>query len=380
MQSDKLKSPTLDKLNAELKAIRAGVSIEQRGERLYLRATLPPKPGSGKTSPHQQTISLGIYANPSGFKRAKGEALRVSGLLACKDFRWEDLGYGFDPQDSIADWLQKFEADWVARRGRGPKSQTSLTPYQTAWKMAFPSKADREKPLNAETLINALLSHTDPDTFARNWLVSRLTTLARFAKIQVGLHPYKGSYTPDPVILPSDDQIEEWRSRITGDAWRWVFGIMATYGIRNHEIYYVDQDAPEFHQPPGVLVLRHGGKTGARKVWPYHPDWYSRWSLHEINMPRISGRSNSDIGSRVTQAFEYYDIPFTPYTLRHAWAVRTAVVYGLPVEIAAQMMGHSLMVHYKTYLQWIQDIHFQAAWEKSISSLSAFPGAMQPPS
>ena len=58
----------LDEVNQRLKAAKLGIHVAQRGDRLSLRATLPPRPGSGKTKPYQQYLSSGIYANPAGFK------------------------------------------------------------------------------------------------------------------------------------------------------------------------------------------------------------------------------------------------------------------------------------------------------------------------
>jgi hypothetical protein len=50
----------LQEANTYLKQGRIKVTIECRDQfgSLYLRATLPPKPGSGKSSPHQQRIAL----------------------------------------------------------------------------------------------------------------------------------------------------------------------------------------------------------------------------------------------------------------------------------------------------------------------------------
>ncbi|MEM9120340.1 MAG: hypothetical protein AAGD09_21010 [Cyanobacteria bacterium P01_F01_bin.56] len=45
-------------------------------------------------------------------------------------------------------------------------------------------------------------------------------------------------------------------------------------------------------------------------------------------------------------------LPFAPYDLRHAWAVRT-LLFGWPVELSARQMGHSVEVHTRTYQRWI---------------------------
>ncbi len=58
--------------NQKLKKSKMGVVIMKRGDKLSLRAMLPPKPGSSNLVPSQQTIALDIYANPAGIKRAEG--------------------------------------------------------------------------------------------------------------------------------------------------------------------------------------------------------------------------------------------------------------------------------------------------------------------
>ena len=44
------------------------------------------------------------------------------------------------------------------------------------------------------------------------------------------------------------------------------------------------------------------------------------------------------VGRRVSEQFRRYDLPITPYDLRHAWAVRTIHV-GLPDTVARQDDG-----------------------------------------
>ncbi|MBW4683480.1 MAG: site-specific integrase [Microcoleus vaginatus WJT46-NPBG5] len=351
----------LSEVNAELKAARIAVVVRVRGDRLSLPGTFPPKPGSQKIAPHQQDLALSIYANPAGFRRAKAEALRVGGLLACKEFRWEDLGFGFKPTDSISDWLEKFERDYFNRRARTPKTETSFEDYLDTWKLF----KDKGAPLTAETIKAALLK-SPPDSRQRSRACIALGALAKFAGIEIDLKPYRGRYSPYAAIqereLPSDELIEEWYKLIPNPAWQWAYGIMATYGIRNHELFYLD--LREFHQSPGILIIQEGGKTGQRKVWPCR-HWWEKWNLGDIRLPQCTGKDNTALGQRVTRAFIRYQVPFRPYDLRHAWAVRTAIT-GLDISIAAKMMGHSVDVHHKLYHRWIDDRHLQAAWERTI--------------
>jgi len=76
----------LKHVNLRLKAANIRPRIECKGDSLYLRATLPPKPNSDRTSPYQQHLSLKVKANPEGLKRAEAQAKKVGAALDLKDF------------------------------------------------------------------------------------------------------------------------------------------------------------------------------------------------------------------------------------------------------------------------------------------------------
>ena len=93
----------------------------------------------------------------------------------------------------------------------------------------------------------------------------------------------------------------------------------------------------------------------------FHPDWVERFGLQELAenpaaLPAIQTdlrrTTLQQVGRRVSEQFRRYDLPITPYDLRHAWAVRTIHV-GLPDTVAARMMGHSVTIHTRTYHHWI---------------------------
>ena len=97
-------------------------------------------------------------------------------------------------------------------------------------------------------------------------------------------------------------------------------------------------------------------KTGSHEVWPFYPEWIDRFNLPNLKLPNLttdlSKTTLQRIGQNVTVQFRRYGLPFSPYDLRHAWAVRTIHV-GLPDTVAARMMGHSVAVHTRTYHQWL---------------------------
>ncbi|NER33128.1 MAG: site-specific integrase [Oscillatoria sp. SIO1A7] len=356
----------MNELNRYLKDGKIGVTVRQRGDRLCLRGTFPPRPGSSKPKPYQQDIALGVYANPAGFKTAKTEALRAGTMLASGTFDWAHWGVSVKEADvdsgSIEQWLAKFEEDYFSKRAENSKTRSTFKDYEKIWK----SFEDFSLPLTKESILKAVLQ-TEPDTSKRRKATIYLAALAKFAGINVDLVDYKGSYSPrNPVKeknIPSDKLIKSVYNSIPNPNWRWAFGIQATYGIRPHELFYLNLD--NFSDYPGILVVEDGTKTGGRKVWPYQPEWWTEWNLADGIGPQCTGKNNSALSERVCKAYSRYDIPFTSMYLRHAWAIRAAL-YNLDVSLAAKMMGHSLKVHHSLYHKWLDDRHFQEAWERSV--------------
>ena len=66
--------------------------------------------------------------------------------------------------------------------------------------------------------------------------------------------------------MPSDSEIIEWVER-AGEPYRWYFGMMATYGLRPHEIERCNQIGD------GLIQVWDETKTGFRTVIPVHEDW-----------------------------------------------------------------------------------------------------------
>ena len=85
---------------------------------------------------------------------------------------------------------------------------------------------------------------------------------------------------------------------------------------------------------------------------------------------RLRRTTLQQVGRRVAEQFRRYQLPFTPYDLRHAWALRTIHV-GLPDTVAARMMGHSVAIHTRTYHHWITRRDQQMAVDAALARRSA---------
>lgn len=352
----------LAEINQRLADALMGVRIEQLGNNLYLRATLPPKPTSDKSKPYQQRIALGIKANKKGIKRAEAEAYKLAGLLACRDFKWEI--YLQDSPDSppvryVKDLIEVFETYYFETRQRSDKTETT-------WKVEYLQifkRLPQDELLTKEAILQ-VVRDTKPDTRSRKRVCMSLQALAQFAGLNnINLNPYKGKYSPKkatPRDLPDDLTIAKNFYEIKDEAWRWVYGMLATYGLRNHEVFRLDLNA--IAKGDYIVNVGENSKTGSRRVWPCYPEWFSEFNLQEVKLPRCNlDRPNADVGHVVTVWFKRH-LPFAAYNLRHCWAVRT-LEFGLDISLAAQQMGHSNQVHSELYHHWISERHHQRAFE-----------------
>ena len=90
-----------------------------------------------------------------------------------------------------------------------------------------------------------------------------------------------------------------------------------------------------------------------RRIWCLYPEWFEEWKLYEpVDLPRISGKTNGDIGHRVSTQFRRYNL-CKPGDLRHCWAIRS--MGFMPDAMAARMMAHTTQVHNQTYKRWLNE-------------------------
>ena len=342
---------TLARANGRLKAAQVGVKIEPKRNRLTLRATLPPKPDSERTEPYQQRIYPGYPLNPNGISRAEKEARKIGALLATKEFTWEDYQKPVSSKVTTA----------IASIERFREHYLSMGGSQDTWEGDYWKVLKKIPPDEAITSagLEAVIKGTKANTKTRQRCCMAVGALAKFLDIEIDVVQYRGTYTPgsiDPRSIPSDESIVRCYSQIENPAWRWVYGMMATYGLRNHEVFHTDlADLP-------IIRIAEDTKTGSREVWPCYPEWVEHFTLAMVHIPNIDlSRTNQKIGHSVTSHLSP-KLPFKPYDLRHAWAIRTSL-FGWPVELASRQMGHSVEIHTKTYHRWINREHQQKVYD-----------------
>ncbi|KGG16434.1 MULTISPECIES: site-specific integrase [unclassified Prochlorococcus] len=374
-------------LNVNQKIASKGIKlrIEQRGNRLGLRGPLPcPKDPSQKKD---QRISLGLNTSINGLEQAEKTLNFIDLQIQHNQFDWKNWAQKNSKNSStnhsleLDKAIEEFKDNFFNNQSRA-KSKSS---NKTNWEGAYLPYLRRLKlianknsfGLDKKLLIETLSSYSE-NSRSRQQCGTTLKALAKHLKIELpeewksisygyGLH--KAQFRQ----LPSDNLIEETYKLIPNPSWKIVFGLMATYGLRNHEVFFCDLSCLKDN---GDKILRvfPNTKTGEHQVWPFHPEWVERFQLNSISdtlnsLPKIQTDLNKttlqNVGRRVSEQFRRYELPITPYDLRHAWAIRTIHI-GLPDSVSARMMGHSVSIHTRTYHHWITRRDQQQAVDKAL--------------
>jgi integrase len=316
---------------------------------------LPPRKGEEKSK--QRRLALGVLANIAGIQRAEAEAHQVAHAIAMQKFDWADWIESEKPNPIIENAIAHFEQDYFQIRGRTPKTETT-------WKVDYGDvfkKLPQKERISKEILLEAVLS-TKANTRSRSRTCIACGSLAQFVGIDFDANRYKGSHshkTVQPRDLPSDERIAERFESISDVRWQWYYGMIACYGLRNHEPFYVDPES--LAQSPGIIKISDG-KTGPRSIFPLHPEWWEQWQLWDIKFPGISGKNNRELGGRVSTYFNRHQLG-QALNLRHAWAIRSLLL-GMDVSLAARQMGHSIKLHCETYHAWMTEEQQRAAFKK----------------
>ncbi len=375
------------KINQKLAQKGIKLRIEKRGHRLCLRGPLPCQFNPGETK--DQRISLGLEANSVGLEQAEKTLNFLYLQIEHKQFEWKSWSQsksGFTYQkhkSNIDEIIDEFKSNFF----NDPSRSRSKSSSKTNWSSSYLPYLQRLKTiayknnrkLNKALLVETLKSYSE-NSRSRQQCGSSLKALADYSNIQLpndwrsmaygyGLH--KAQFRQ----LPNDKEIEKAYEMIPNQKWKLVYGLMATYGLRNHEVFFCDLSCLK---KGGDKILRvfPNTKTGEHQVWPFHPEWIDKFQLNDLSnekglLPAINTdlekTTLQNVGRRVSEQFRRYHLPLTPYILRHAWAIRTIHV-GLPDTVSARMMGHSVSIHTKTYHHWITRRDQQQAVDKALSA------------
>ena len=359
--------------------------IEKRGDKLNIRGSLPSKKNNNNFT--VQRISLGLKADSAGLEEAKKKLQLITLQLDLNQFNW--INWVKNPhKEEIKNELKfltkinEFE-DFFFRE---TKNEYLTSTRKTTWKSSYKpylkriiSIYDKSDSENLNNIFMTTLKSYKEGSRSRKQCATSLSVLAKFLDhtlpenwnlMAKGYGLKKASFRD----LPTDEKIEELWEEIPNNSWKYVFGLMATYGLRNHEVFFCDLSSLTNNGEKIIRVLPTT-KTGEHQVWPFHPKWIDRFELYKLGQdPELLPNINRDlrkttlqnIGKKITDQFKRYSLRIKPYDLRHAWAVRT-IFYDLPDTVAARMMGHSVSLHTQTYHHWITKRNQQQAVNNALS-------------
>ncbi len=375
-------------INQDLESKGINLRIEKRGKVLNIRGSLPDKKSHNISK--VQRISLKLAYNINGLEEARKAIELIDYQLKKNQFCWSNwikektVSSTKANKKVIIQEIESFKRQFFSDTSRSKSPGGMISTWQSAYKpylnrlIGVSHKSTLK--LNEELLVKILLSYKE-NSRSRQQCGIALSALARHLKLKLPenwkqLQSGYGIHESNFRELPSDEEIINSFQLIPNPKWRFVFGLMATYGLRNHEVFFSDLSCLK---KSGDKILRvfPNTKTGEHQVWPFHPEWVDLFELDKITdtsnlLPDIKTdlkeTTLQHIGRRVSEQFRRYKISFTPYDLRHAWAVRTILI-GLPNTVAAKMMGHSVSIHTKTYHHWITRRDQQIAVDSALSRL-----------
>lgn len=348
---------------------------------IALQGTFPCKPGDiGKNgSPNKQYhLSLGYGANDAGIKTAVSKARELDLQLTTKTFQWNSELLGKQAQKIVAeekqstklivDLIADYEKEyWKTRE----KNRKSIRTWENNYIKNF-NKLPQNKPLSEQSIIEAI-ERTNPNSSSRKQCIAQIIKLCEFS----GLDAMKiiRTYAVKNIQVkrrypPTDSEILEGYNLVgtplhkragkshSPEQWQWIYGMLATYGLRPHEVFAIDLKAYLDPLNTKHLVylnptLTEGTKTGEREcgIPPLLPEWVELFNLKQPKL-FISNGSFYNRTGLIHGRFRTVAMKFRPYDLRHAYAIRGHRL-RVPIKAMADFMGHSVEEHTKTYQKWM---------------------------
>ncbi|NDD45493.1 MAG: hypothetical protein EBZ24_08775, partial [Synechococcaceae bacterium WB9_4xB_025] len=185
-------------------------------------------------------------------------------------------------------------------------------------------------------------------------------------------------------VIPADEDLQHWLDRLE-PFHQWVFGCIATYGLRPHELWHAEGiDSQGWISIPGDMKT----KTGEHFAPPVPEAWVERYDLRQnweqfhgqlnarwtVRFADVSGVkiavNNVAVSNSLYNEFQRKGLQklwapvadgegmdwVRPYDLRHAYAIRCATSTETADAFDDDMatwMGHGLDVHRRIYLRWL---------------------------
>ena len=411
----------MNEANGRLKQIgKQGkrATIVAKKSSLSLQFTFKDGNGNSQKNPGLGAISV----SASGIREAEKIAQMVTNQLTANSFTWEWYNkiIGKDTSEqakqlTCKEMVEQYKKHYFKQR------QDNKTPQNT-WYISCRNiesiLGSLNKPLSL-SLIRQVVECTPNNSEVRRSTLNGLAVFLNYFDIADYKRVIK-EYKANNKIkrksrnVPSDDKIiEVYRTGFIPDEncrkdfryrypqWQFLFGLLATYGLRIHEAWNIanwdepvtlkngdwltvdtdddniikvqrsgeDLTIPAILDPTNenhILCIKHATKTGYRMAFPISPEghnWIEEFNLLQpLNLPDIKeplgrtgrGKTSYNCTKRTCTRFNEQKYGFTPHDLRHAYNQRGHYL-GYNPKVLADSLGHSLTMNTTGYLRHTSD-------------------------
>ncbi|MGI8503372.1 MAG: Arm DNA-binding domain-containing protein [Hassallia sp.] len=292
---------------------------------------------------------------------------------------------------TVKQMLEVFSSKYFLTRKRNRQSEYTFKQHNTAILRAFNFKDNLDFYLSKQDVDEAI-ALTKSGSSMRIKIVSSLKVFCKKFKFHYNFEGLTQGYEPVPRNLPTDEEITEaWQKiQVKGrccpkkfldntESWGWIFGVIATYGLRSHEVLAIDYNKsfkPPFYQIYIDDLITEGTKTGSRVVFPLPIEWVEQFDLSNPKTSYIEKHKDrfkiniKGFSSLFAERVDFKGITFPPYNLRHRYAVRGHEL-GFPIDDMARWMGHSVTMHTQTYQKYLGESTHFIAYEDGLRRMEA---------
>jgi integrase len=375
-------------LSAQFKRHRQGRSgwfVEVNRDRLrVVSCDLPPRPEEPPAeAPKRRAVTLATPPGPASAAAALAECCALFDAVMAGKWTWPDpeaMPGGDDPHRLAPATLQRL-MDQLGRSLVGEKvsERTWQRMYLPSLRKVIETAKERNWP-NDEALLVATLKRWEPNSRARQMGHDRIRRLWKQAGWEWPAEAAelrgngKAAASPDGVRSFTDAELVELRARIERSIHRHkltaadlvAWDCLIVFGLRPAELQGLELTARQ--GVPMAKVTREKrsskGASGGRTVLAVPPEGWpadcyglaDRWKQYGLPPALVAYWSPGEKMAQQLARLQKQqpvstalDAELTPYSSRHAFALRLAQQIGLHVREAAELMGHSPAVHLATY-------------------------------
>ena len=370
----------------------------------------------GNGNPQKNVGLGGILVSPNGILEAEKIARLVTAQLMVNTFTW-DWFYALigkptseqNKQLTCKEMVKQYKEHFLKQRKENKNPENN---WYRSCRYIEKILGSLNKPLSL-SLVRQIAESTDNNTDARKDTLNGLVGFLKYFDnddYKKVIRDYKDSskIKRKKRNVPSDQKIVEVYAKgflpsnvcnkrflYRYPQWQFLYGLLATYGLRVHEAWNIanwdkavtlkngdwvtveadddnqaktqrnngDFNIPAILDPTNkeyFLCIKNDTKTGYRIVVPLSPDshnWLEDFNLLQpLNLPDIENplkkigknKTSYSCTNLACQRFRKGGYGFTPHDLRHAYNHRGHRL-GINIDALCQSLGHSMQINTTVY-------------------------------